>query len=83
MKNITKESSNTGSTTIPTNRELPYYFDSDLFELQVDASPSQALRERVSWYLMDRVSYERVMTASRFRLLHCMLAQQVKLEVAR
>jgi hypothetical protein len=89
MNNPVKQSSNTespvaatASSTTPTKHEMPYYFDADVFELQLDATPSQELRKRVSCYLMDRVSYERVMTASRFRLLHWMLALQVKLELA-
>lgn len=55
-------------------------FEADLFELQLDVTPSRDLRARVAYQLRDSVSAERVETASRFRLLHWMLAQQMQLE---
>jgi hypothetical protein len=51
-------------------------FAADLFELQLDAAPSRALRCRIAGHLHDVVSYQRVMTASRFRLLHWLLQQE-------
>jgi hypothetical protein len=57
-------------------------FEADLFELQLDAAPSGELRSRIAGHLRDVVSSERVKTASRFRLLHWMLARQTQLEVA-
>jgi hypothetical protein len=95
MNYATKQSSKAGSpvtevaTTItptsPSNQAWPLQwdcFEADLFELQLDASPSLALRSRIANHLYKGVSYQRVMKASRFRLLHWMLQQDESLRQA-
>jgi hypothetical protein len=55
-------------------------FEADLFELQLDVTPSWKLRSRIAEHLRDVISAERIKTAHRSRLLHWMLAHQTKLE---
>lgn len=67
------------TTKTSTSQELPNdwnCFEADLFELQLDASPSLALRSRIAGHLSGVVSFRRVKHASRFRLLHWMLEQE-------
>ena len=67
----------TSTSTSPFSQAYPYTlcddFEADLFELQLDASPSLALRSSIAGHLSGVISYPRVMKASRFRLLHWML----------
>ena len=53
-------------------------FEADLYDLQLDAPPSWPLRSRIAYHLNEVVSYQRVMRASRSRLLHWMLAQEAQ-----
>lgn len=66
----------TSTSTNPFTKACPVKgdnFEADLFELQLDSSPSLALRCGVANHLHGVIDYQRVMKASRFRLLHWML----------
>jgi hypothetical protein len=55
---------------------LPPWFEEDLFQLQLDERPTMSLRDRVADCLENFVKPEKVRTATRFTLLHWMLARQ-------